>query len=73
MWLELAQSEGIFCEPSSAAGYAGLAHVELEPGSTVVVVLTGHGLKDTAAVDVLTAGATVIDASLDAILAEVSR
>jgi threonine synthase len=72
-WLEIASREGIFCEPSSAAGYAGLSHVELEPGSTVVVVLTGHGLKDTAAVEVLTEGATVIDASLDAILAEVGR
>jgi threonine synthase len=73
MWLELASREGIFCEPSSAAGLAALAHVELEPGSTVVCVLTGHGLKDTAAVDVLTAAATVVDASADAILAEVSR
>ena len=72
-WLEIASREGMFCEPSSAAGYAGLSHVELEPGRTVVVVLTGHGLKDTAAVEVLTEGATVIDASLDAILAEVGR
>ena len=48
-WLEIASNEGLFCEPSSAAGFAGLAHVELEPGSTVVCVLTGHGLKDTAA------------------------
>ena len=47
-WLEIASREGVFCEPSSAAGFAGLAHVELEPGSTVVCVLTGHGLKDTA-------------------------
>jgi threonine synthase len=51
MWLELARLEGIFCEPSSAAGLAALAQTELEPGSTVVCVLTGHGLKDTAAVD----------------------
>ncbi len=51
MWLDLARLEGIFCEPSSAAGLAALTQVELEPGSTVVCVLTGHGLKDTAAVD----------------------
>jgi threonine synthase len=51
MWLDLAQLEGIFCEPSSAAGLAALAQVELQPGSTVVCVLTGHGLKDTAAVE----------------------
>ncbi len=73
MWLDLASLEGIFCEPSSAAGLAALANVELEPGSTVVCVLTGHGLKDTAAVDVLTAGATLVDPDVDSILAEVSR
>jgi threonine synthase len=72
-WLEIASREGVFCEPSSAAGFAGLAHVELEPGSTVVCVLTGHGLKDTAAVDVLTEATTVVEANLDAILAEVGR
>ena len=70
-WLELASREGIFCEPSSAAGLAGLSHVELEPGSTVVCVLTGHGLKDTTAVDVLTEATRVVEPSLEAILAEV--
>ncbi len=70
-WLELARLEGIFCEPSSAAGLAALARIELEPGSTVVCVLTGHGLKDTAAVDVLTAPASLVEPSVEAILAEV--
>jgi threonine synthase len=70
MWLDLATLEGIFCEPSSAAGLAALAQVELEPGSTVVCVLTGHGLKDTAAVDRLAAGATP---AADHLLAGVSR
>jgi threonine synthase len=60
MWLDLAQQEGIFCEPSSAAGLAALAQIELEPGSTVVCVLTGHGLKDTAAVDRLAVPAGVV-------------
>jgi threonine synthase len=72
-WLEIASREGLFCEPSSAAGFAGLAHVELEPGSTVVCVLTGHGLKDTAAVDVLAETATMVEPSVDSILASVSR
>jgi len=72
-WLEIASREGIFCEPSSAAGFAALSHVTLEPGSTVVCVLTGHGLKDTAAVEVLTAAATLVDATPEAILAEVRR
>jgi threonine synthase len=72
-WLELASREGLFCEPSSAAGLAALAHVALEPGSTVVCVLTGHGLKDASAVEVLTAATTVVEPTVEAILAEVAR
>ena len=72
MWLEVA-SEGIFCEPSSAAGVAALQHVDLEPGSTVVCVLTGHGLKDIAAVSVLTEPTRLVDPDVESILAEVVR
>jgi threonine synthase len=72
-WLELASLEGLFCEPSSAAGLAALARVELEPGSTVVCVLTGHGLKDASAVDVLTAPTSLVEPTAEAILAEVRR
>ena len=46
----LAQAEGIFCEPASATGLAGvLKDLELGrigEGSTIVCTLTGHGLKD---------------------------
>jgi threonine synthase len=48
----LADNEGVFCEPASAASVAGLlAHglptIEDAPRpETVVCVLTGHGLKD---------------------------
>ncbi|MGH9126636.1 MAG: threonine synthase [Acidimicrobiales bacterium] len=42
----LAQSESVFCEPASAASVAGLLKVGVAPDSTVVCVLTGHGLKD---------------------------
>ncbi|HET9664466.1 MAG TPA: threonine synthase [Burkholderiales bacterium] len=46
----LAESEGVFCEPASAASLAGLMKdVEagrVREGSTVVCTLTGHGLKD---------------------------
>ena len=45
----LAQEEGVFCEPASAAGIAGLLKLAGEdraPEGTVVSVLTGHGLKD---------------------------
>jgi threonine synthase len=48
----LAATEGVFCEPASAASVAGLlAHglptvEDAPPPETVVCVLTGHGLKD---------------------------
>jgi threonine synthase len=49
-WLALARNEGVFCEPSSAAG---LAAVLRDPprGARVVCVITGHGLKDAEAVE----------------------
>jgi threonine synthase len=45
-WRWLAQEEGVFCEPASAASVAALAHARLAPGSLVVCLVTGHGLKD---------------------------
>jgi threonine synthase len=42
----LAQAESVFCEPASAASVAGLVKLGVPAGSTVVCVLTGHGLKD---------------------------
>jgi threonine synthase len=46
----LAAKEGLFCEPASAAGVAGLLQQHergsLDPGQTVVCTLTGNGLKD---------------------------
>lgn len=42
--------EGVFVELASAAGVAGLLQLHeeeaLEPGQTIVCVVTGHGLKD---------------------------
>ncbi|HUG83469.1 MAG TPA: threonine synthase [Euzebya sp.] len=47
----LAAREGVFCEMASASSIAGLLQLhaagEVAPGSTVVCVLTGHGLKET--------------------------
>jgi threonine synthase len=47
---ELSSREGVFVEPASAAGVAGLlAAVEsgdVERGLTITVTVTGHGLKD---------------------------
>jgi threonine synthase len=46
----IASTEGIFCEPTSAASLAGVMKLHKEgyfkPGDTVVCTLTGHGLKD---------------------------
>jgi threonine synthase len=43
----LASGEGVFCEPASAAGVAGLLKYGAPEGvSRIVCILTGHGLKD---------------------------
>jgi threonine synthase len=42
----LANQEGVFCEPASAASVAGLMAYGAQGAQTVVCVLTGHGLKD---------------------------
>jgi threonine synthase len=46
----LADSEGVFCEPASAASVAGLFQMDgtgyFEDGSVLTCTLTGHGLKD---------------------------
>jgi len=46
----MATSEGVFCEPASAAGVAGLLKMKQKganfSGQKIVCTLTGHGLKD---------------------------
>ncbi len=42
----LAEREGVFCEPASAASVAGLLAHGVRGAERVVCVLTGHGLKD---------------------------
>lgn len=46
----LAEKEGVFCEPASAAALAGaISDIEsgkIKDGSRIVCTLTGHGLKD---------------------------
>ncbi|MEW9551060.1 threonine synthase [Nonomuraea sp. NPDC050783] len=70
---ELARRDGVFAEPASAAGVAGLldrhARGLLEPGLRVVVTLSGNGLKDQAAA--LHDGRAAVGAS--ASTAEVAR
>jgi threonine synthase len=51
---DVVRLEGVFCEPASAAGVAGVRRLagdgRLHRSGTVVCVLTGHGLKDPDAV-----------------------
>ncbi len=67
----LAREESIFCEPASAAAVAGLMKTTVPRRSTVVCVLTGHGLKDpdTAITQIEVPGA--VEATLEAITKEV--
>ena len=69
------RSEGVFCEPASAAGVAGVrrlcAERRIGPAETVVCVLTGHGLKDPDSVQAEEGTLTVIEADLDSIRREI--
>jgi threonine synthase len=71
-WTALAREEGVFCEPSSAAGLAGLAAAGLPSGSTVVCIVTGHGLKDPELAAAHAAPPVAVEADPDAI-AEAAR
>ncbi len=68
----LAAHESVFCEPASAASVAGLLKYGLPegvgPGSTVVCVLTGHGLKDPDIAISQIAVPTAIDATYASVL-----
>ena len=63
--------EGVFCEPASAASVAGVRRMAREGRiartSTVVCVLTGHGLKDPDAVQAEEGSLTPIQPELDEI------
>ncbi len=47
---ELSATQGVFCEPASAAGLAGVVKLaaagRIDRDATIVCVVTGHGLKD---------------------------
>jgi threonine synthase len=66
----LATEESVFCEPASAASVAGLLDVGVRAGSTVVCVLTGHGLKDPDVVIGQIAVPSVVDADYSAVRTE---
>ena len=70
----VARNEGVFCEPSSAAGLAGIAKALREGkidlrGKRVVAVLTGHGLKDPDTAIRLSAPPQIIEPKIDALVA----
>jgi threonine synthase len=62
----LAEEEGIFCEPSSAASVAGISRLalagDLDPDAVIVCVLTGTGLKDPATAESMVRTQGVIQA-----------
>jgi len=70
----LAEREGIFCEPASAASVGGalrdLASAKIPAGSVVVCTLTGHGLKDP---DIAIRQSSARRVNVDATLAAVER
>jgi len=70
----LAEREGVFCEPASAASVGGalrdLASAKIPPGSLVVCTLTGHGLKDP---DIAIRQSSARRVNVDATLAAVQR
>jgi threonine synthase len=68
----LAEHESVFCEAASAASVAGLLKSTVPEGSTVVCVLTGHGLKDPDLAISQISVPKVVAPEIDAILAELA-
>ncbi len=68
----LAEKEGVFCEPASAASLAGaIADIQsgkIPEGSSIVCTLTGHGLKDPdTAIKQSTSPMLTVEANLDSV------
>jgi threonine synthase len=66
---DLARREGIFAEPAGAAALAGLrkamASGQVDPASSAIALVTGHGLKDPGALDPLIEESPVVDGLKD--------
>jgi threonine synthase len=74
----LASREGIFCEPASAASFAGLVKLHRQgldlSGKRVVCICTGNGLKDPdLAVSSVAARTIEIESNIEAVEAAVLR
>jgi threonine synthase len=72
-WAWLAKTEGVFCEPASAATIAGLIKFGVPANAKVVCVLTGNGLKDPDTAVNSASAPIVLDASLESLLAHLSK
>lgn len=68
---DIVRLEGIFCEPASAAGVAGVRRLaragRIGPEEVVVCILTGHGLKDPDAIQAEEGTLTPVPPELGAI------
>ena len=68
---QLAQDEGVFCEPASAISVAGLIEMKDQgfdfTGRTVVCVITGSGLKDIDTALKITANIRVAENSVESV------
>jgi len=72
-WAWLAKTEGVFCEPASAATIAGLIKFGVPANAKVVCVLTGNGLKDPDTAVNSASAPIVLDASLESLLTHLSK
>jgi threonine synthase len=68
---ELARGEAVFAEPAGATAYAGLLKAvrnqKVDRDETIVVEITGNGLKDVKSAMQAAGQATVIEPALDAV------
>ncbi len=67
----IAVTEGIFCEPASAASVAGVIKLDksqyFNEGATIVCTITGHGLKDPDTVYSVTRDPVKVEANIKAV------
>lgn len=68
---QLARGEAVFAEPAASATWAGLLKAaraqKLDRAETIVVVITGNGLKDIKSAMQVAGQATIIEPTLDAV------
>ncbi len=67
----LARGEAVFAEPAASAAYAGLVQAvrahKIDRDETVIVVITGNGLKDVKSAMQAAGQATIIEPTLNAV------